>query len=128
MRNVRRTVFLVIIGLVIILVGVGYAARALGYNFDVSSLFFDGWWTVFIIVPGVLGFFDRDSNKIADVILIAVGVGLLVSSLMDVDLWKWIAPVAIVAVGVKIIGKAFMKGDKTEALPDGKEEKTDGKE
>lgn len=97
----------VIVGLIVILAGVGYAASAMGFNLDFSSLLFEGWWTVFIIVPGVLRLFRKDSNKVFAIALIVVGVGLLLSQLIHFELWSWLVPVIIVAVGVSIVVSAF---------------------
>lgn len=107
MKTTRKKIGAIVVGLIVILVGVGYAAKTMGCEIDLSSLLFDGWWTVFIIVPGVIRLFDKDSNKIFAVVLIAVGASLLLSQLMHLNLWGWIAPVAIIAVGVSIASGAF---------------------
>ena len=97
----------IIVGVIVILAGVSYAASSLGLDFDLSSLFFDGWWTVFIIVPGILKLFEKDSNKVFAIALIVVGVGLLISQFVHFELWSWLVPVLIIAVGVSIVAGAF---------------------
>lgn len=124
MKNMRKKIGAIMVGMLVILAGVGYALRSLGYDFDLSSFFFDGWWTVFIIVPGVLRLFDKSSNKVFAVVLIAVGVGLLVSQLFKLSLGPWVAPVIIIAVGVSIVGGAFRDSNDTET-PDGNDNDND---
>ena len=47
-KTTRKKIGAIVVGLIVILVGVGYAAKTMGYELDLSSLLFDGWWTVFI--------------------------------------------------------------------------------
>lgn len=42
MKNMRKKIGAVIVGVIVILAGVGYAFRSMGYEFDLSSLLFDG--------------------------------------------------------------------------------------
>ena len=63
-------------GLVIILVGVAIALKIIGIPF---SLFFDGWWTLFIIVPCAFGLITEKS-KTGNLIGILIGVGLLLAA------------------------------------------------
>ena len=118
MKTMRKKLGAIVVGLIVILVGVGYAAKAMGYELDLSSLFFDGWWTVFIIVPGVIRLFDKDSNKVFAIVLIAVGVALLIGQYIHLNIWGWIAPVTIIAVGVSIAARAFMDKDEDKDSKD----------
>ena len=119
----------VIVGLVFILIGAGIAAKKLGYEFDLSSLLFDGWWTLFIIVPGVIGLFRKDSNKVFSVVLIAVGALLLAGQYTELNIWGWVAPVAVAAVGVSSVARAFGKKTNGDAKADNEDtEGKDGKE
>ena len=61
-------------GLVVIVLGVIYGLNAL----DIAriNIFFDGWWTLFIIVPCAVGLF-REKEKLGNIIGIAVGAALL---------------------------------------------------
>ena len=61
-------------GILLVLAGVLLALKATDLlHFDV---FFDGWWTLFIIIPCVIGLFS-ERNKADNLIGIAVGVILL---------------------------------------------------
>ena len=125
MKTTRKKIGAIVVGLIVILVGVGCAAKTMGYEFDLSSLLFDGWWTVFIIVPGVIRLFDKDSNKVFAVVLIAVGTALLLSRLIHLDLWGWIAPAAIIPVGVSIAAGAFKEQNDEKDSKDNETPKDD---
>lgn len=85
------------------------------------EIFFDGWWTLFIIVPSLIGLFTGH-DKTADIIGLLIGVFLLLAcqNILDFDmLWKLIVPVIIAVIGVKMIlggiggNKGFVKSIET---------------
>lgn len=87
--------------------------------FEITNIeiFFDGWWTLFIIVPSFIGLFSGH-DKTANIIGLLIGVFLLLAcqNIIDFDiLWKLIVPVIIAVIGVKMIfggvigSKGFMK-------------------
>lgn len=95
-------------GILLVLFGVVIALKALGIaNFD---LFFDGWWTLFIIVPCTVGLFTN-REKTGNIIGILIGVFLLLCcrDVLSFDLlWKLMVPAIIIIIGVKmIIGGLF---------------------
>ena len=50
----------IIWGLLLIIVGIGYAGDTLGFwNF---TIFFAGWWTLFIIIPCIVSLIQRGVN------------------------------------------------------------------
>ena len=61
-------------GIILVAVGVILAMNALG--FASIDIFFDGWWTLFIIVPCAIGLFT-DYDKTGHLIGICIGVFLL---------------------------------------------------
>ncbi len=93
----------VIWGIVLIVAGALFALNAL--NITNFEIFFDGWWTLFIIVPCAVGLFT-EREKTGNIIGIAVGVFLLLCC-QDVlsysMLWKLLLPVIIVIVGLKMV-------------------------
>lgn len=93
-------------GLVLVALGVILGGNAMGwFNIDV---FFDGWWTLFIIVPCTIGFLTKPGERIGHLIGLAVGVILLLACLDVVafdNLWKLIFPAVIVIVGLCMIFK-----------------------
>lgn len=93
----------VVWGIVLVAVGVVFALKALNiFSFDI---FFDGWWTLFIIIPCLVGLFT-ESDKGGNAIGLVIGVALLLGCQGVVNfslLWKLLIPAVIVAVGIRLI-------------------------
>ncbi len=71
------------------------------------NLFFDGWWTVFIIVPSFLGLL-KESDKTSPLIFLIVGVVLLLGcqGLLDFEIIKKLTlPAVLLVIGLSIIFK-----------------------
>lgn len=93
----------VIWGIVLIACGVIFALNAL--NITDINVFFDGWWTLFLIVPSAIGLFT-EREKTGNVIVLLLGVFLLLCcwDLLSFSmLWKLIVPAIIVIVGIKMV-------------------------
>ncbi len=90
-------------GIALIGIGVVFALNALGItNIDI---FFDGWWTIFIIAPCVTGLFTQ-RDKIGNIIGILLGVFLLLCAqeILEYEMiWKLFLPVMAVVVGLKLV-------------------------
>ena len=97
-------------GIAFIVVGLILAGNAIGItNIDI---FFDGWWTLFIIVPCFIGLFN-DNDKTGNVIGLVIGGALLLAcqGLLNFDMvLKLVVPVALVIIGVSIIFKDSIHG------------------
>lgn len=97
-------------GIAFIVVGLILAGNAIGItNIDI---FFDGWWTLFIIVPCFIGLFN-DSDKTGNLIGLVIGGALLLAcqGLLNFEMvWKLVVPVALVIIGVSIIFKDSIHG------------------
>ena len=90
-------------GVVLVAAGVLFALNAL--NITDINLFFDGWWTLFIIIPCAIGLFT-EREKLGNVIGILIGVALLLwcrDILSFSLLWKLLVPVIVVVIGIKMI-------------------------
>ena len=102
-------------GIALILVGGIFALNAFGLT-DIE-VFFDGWWTLFIIVPCFIGIFN-DQDKTGNIVGLFIGVFLLLCC-QDVlsfgMLWKLVIPVVIVIIGAKLILTAIF-GDKANKM------------
>ena len=72
MKNISRILW----GIVFILVGGILALNLFGIT-DID-IFFDGWWTLFIIVPCFVGIFS-EREKTGNIIGLLIGVFLLLS-------------------------------------------------
>ena len=92
-------------GLVLIVVGVIIGLNTTGITN--INIFFDGWWTLFIIVPSFIGMFN-DNDKTGNIIGLVIGVALLLAcqNLIDFEiLWKLLLPMILIVIGVSIIVK-----------------------
>ena len=93
----------VICGLLLIAAGVIFALNAL--NIADIDIFFDGWWTLFIIVPCGVGLFT-EREQTGTLLGIAIGIFLLLSCQDIVSfsmLWKLLVPAIIVIIGLKMV-------------------------
>ena len=99
----KSKVFSIIVGIIIVAIGVGYALSALEI-IDHFTVFFKGWWTVFIILPGLVMLFTRGANKFVSLCLISLGAVLFLQQ-NDVigDIKKFIIPALIILFGASII-------------------------
>ncbi len=101
MKNTKSIIW----GLVLIAVGVILAGNAVNL-FDID-LFFDGWWTLFIIVPCLAGVLT-DNDKKGNVIGLIIGVLLLLAcqDVLNFDyVWKLILPVIVITIGISLLFK-----------------------
>lgn len=95
----------IILGLLFLIIGGGYLAEVLGFIND-FTIFFDGWWTLFIIVPCFCGLFRKDGAKVGNLIGIAIGLFLLLMAqdvLSGRKLWALLIAVVCVLIGVNLI-------------------------
>jgi len=101
MKNSKTTN--IIVGLIFLSLGIILFGNNLKL-WDIN-LFFDGWWTLFIIVPSVISLF-RSGNKISSLTSITIGV-LLLLACQDIItwslIWKLILPIIFVSIGLSII-------------------------
>ncbi len=97
-ENILWGVIFIIIGLILGLNAVGIT------NIDI---FFEGWWTLFIIVPSVVSIVKNYKDASAYIWLI-IGIALLLAAQGIIDMsiiGKLILPAVLVAIGVGIIFK-----------------------
>lgn len=92
-------------GLVFIIIGLIFGLNAL--EITNINIFFNGWWTLFIIVPCFIDLF-KEKNKTGNIIGLSIGIFLLLGSNNIIDfnlIWKLIVPVALVIIGISLIFK-----------------------
>lgn len=93
----------IIWGIALIILGALFALNSL--NITSIDVFFDGWWTLFIIVPCAVGLFT-EREKTGNIIGIVFGVFLLLCCqeiLSFSVMWKILIPAVIVIVGLKMV-------------------------
>lgn len=115
-------------GLVLIVLGLIFGGNALGIT-DIN-LFFDGWWTLFIIIPSFIGIF-KDVDKMPNVIGVIIGTALLLAC-QDIINFELIGklwfPTILVCIGVSIIFKDLIGGKVNEQIKKLNENKTNQNE
>ena len=113
----------IVLGLLFLVIGAGYLAEVLGF-IDNFTIFFDGWWTLFIIIPCFCGLFGKGGGKIGNLIGIAIGLFLLLAAqgvLRGEKLWALLVAVICVLIGVNLIfpkKKQNVASEKAEAHTD----------
>lgn len=106
MKNVRNILW----GLLLIAAGVLIGIDTFGI-YDIN-FFFDGWWTLFIIVPCTIDLF-KSKDRTFNFIGIAVGLILLLACQEIITfeiLLKLIVPVILVVLGLSLIFKDAVGG------------------
>lgn len=108
----------IIWGVVLVAAGVIFGLNA--FNVTDINVFFDGWWTLFIIIPCLVGVFSSN-EKTGNLIGVGVGVFLLLccQNILDFDvLWKLAAPAIIVIIGCKMIFGGFFTRKSEQIMKD----------
>ena len=90
-------------GIVLIVIGILFLGRNMNWwNF---SIFFEGWWTLFLIVPSIVSLVRKESMGTSFLILV-LGVLMLLASQNVIEwstIWKVFLPIIIMVVGLSII-------------------------
>lgn len=92
-------------GIVLILLGIVWGINALGIA--EINVFFEGWWTLFIIIPCAVSLFDSSENgKFGNLIGLIFGIVLLLAcrDVISFDIiWKLFFPVIIICIGLSMV-------------------------
>ena len=117
----------IIWGIAIIGLGIIFGGNAIGlFNID---LFFDGWWTLFIIIPSVVSL-ATEKEKISSLCFIGVGVVLLLAAqnVFSYEVaWKVILAIFLVMIGITIIVKSLIHSKNDEEVAKKVKDLGDGK-
>lgn len=103
-------------GLALIIIGIIIILNVL--NIININLLFTGWWTLFIIIPSLIGLIS-DKDKTGSIIFLLVGVSLLLSvrGIVSISLiLKLILPVLLIIVGLSTILKGFISPQAKEKI------------
>lgn len=99
MKNITKILW----GIVLIALGLIIAVNSLGIA--KIDIFFEGWWTLFIIVPSIIGLIDG-KDKSGSLIFLAIGIFLLLGA-RDLISYKLIlqliVPFILIVIGISII-------------------------
>lgn len=113
-------------GLVFVVVGLIIGLNAIGITN--INIFFKGWWTLFIIVPSLIGIF-KENNKIWNVIWLVIGIVLLLCTrgiLSFSIIGKLIFPFILVMIGLSFIFKDIFQSKVNEKIKKLNTERVDG--
>lgn len=108
----------IIWGIVLVLAGILLALNSL--KILSFNIFFDGWWTLIIIIPCAIGLITGN-DRTSDLIGLCIGVFLLLCCLdvMSFDLlFKLLIPIIIVIVGCKLIFGSFRSNKNQKVIED----------
>lgn len=105
-------------GIVFVIIGVVVLLNSL--EITNINIFFNGWWTLFIIVPCFIDLF-KNQDKTGNIIGIIIGVLLLLgcNDIINFDiLWKMIVPIILVGIGISLIFKDSLKKEIKDKIND----------
>ncbi len=103
-------------GLVFIALGIIIAVNALGIA--QINIFFDGWWTLFIIIPCLINFI-KGPSRMANFIGLVIGIALLLCAQGIVTfsiIRKLIIPFVFIMIGLGFIFKDFFNSKINEKI------------
>lgn len=106
MNNISKSLW----GVLLIIIGLILGLNVL--NITNINLFFDGWWTLFIIIPSFIGLFNKKENKTSNLIGLGIGVALLLAAQDFIQfeiIFKLIVPFVLIMIGL-----SFLFSDKTK--------------
>lgn len=99
MRKLGNTLW----GIVLVIIGVILTLNAL--EITNINIFFDGWWTLLIIIPSAIELIARE-DKFWSAVWLIIGILLLLAcrDILDFDLiWKLTIPVIFILIGINLI-------------------------
>lgn len=100
----KKTPTGLIVGLIFIVLGILYAGSALDiFEF---SIFFPGFWTLFIIVPCFYALFKTGQDKTGPVIGLVIGFCFLINAQnisLHIDFWPMFLAIICIVIGMRLI-------------------------
>ncbi len=113
MKNTSKVLW----GLLLICLGIIIGINSLGLaNIDI---FFEGWWTLFIIIPCFIGLFNSSESKVGNIIGLCIGVALLLAARNIISfeiIAKLFFPFILIAIGLSLIFRNCWKKVITEKV------------
>ena len=94
-----------VLGFVLIFIGIILGLNAFGITS--INIFFEGWWTLFIIIPSLIGLIE-DKDKTPSLIFLILGIWLFLASRDLIEfglLIKLLLPALLIAIGLLIVFK-----------------------
>lgn len=113
MNNLSKKIW----GIIFVIVGIILGLNAL--EITQIDIFFDGWWTLFIIIPSLINLLNDKEDKTSNIIGLVIGVGLLLAcqNIINFELiLKLIIPFILVAIGISFLFKDSIQKKVTEKI------------
>ena len=91
-------------GIIFIIMGLILGLNTL--NITNINIFFDGWWTLFIIIPCFIDLFDKKESKTGNIIGLSIGIALLLAAQDIINfeiVLKLMIPFILVAIGISFL-------------------------
>lgn len=114
----RKKLGNILIGIIFIVAGIVFCGNVLElWDFD---MFFDGWWTLFIIIPAVVSIFSSGFNS-GNTFTLALGALLLISQRTDLEMktvWKLVVPFVFIWIGISLVLKSLGHKSKRNSIPE----------
>lgn len=114
----KKNISTIFIGILIIVLGVIFLGDSL--NIWNVQIFFDGWWTVFIIIPSIIGLLKKEALA-SSFLGLSIGILLLLAS-QEVIKWNMVGkifiPIILIVIGLLIIFKPGTKKIDKKNLPE----------
>ena len=108
-------------GVALVALGVLLGLNVMGVT-DID-IFFDGWWSLFLILPGFFGLLT-EKDKMGNLILLLLGVGLLLGAQDAIGydkVWKLALIATLILIGLRMVFRGSRKKkEKRPPVTDGK--------
>lgn len=104
-------------GIILIIIGLILGLNAL--NITNINIFFDGWWTLFIIIPSLIGLLEDKNSKTDNIIGLTIGISFLLAAqnIIKIELiLKLIIPFILVSIGISLVFGNKLKNKVTEKI------------
>ena len=105
-RAMKNSTKKILWGVLLILLGIAITLNVLDVGF---TLFFDGWWTLFIILPCLYGLITG-RERVIPLIGLLIGIGLLLAArdvISYMQLLRLAVPAVLIFIGVYVILRAL---------------------
>ncbi|MBN2539912.1 MAG: hypothetical protein JXB08_00145 [Bacilli bacterium] len=85
----------------VVLIVLGALLLINAFGWFTFNIFFDGWWTLFLIIPAIVSM-SRTGVTVGNAVLLVIGVGFLLQQ-NGWDFKGYIVPAIFIAIGVGIL-------------------------
>ena len=104
-------------GFAFIIVGTIIGTNALDLT-DIN-IFFNGWWTLLVIIPNLIGLFSNEDSKFGNLIGLVIGIILLLATrgVLDFDtIWALFIPCIFILIGLLMVFDNVTKNNITSKV------------